>query len=254
MDSVVLQVASLTSSSALGVIGKPNSSLTSAAAYVFDVKALINNTTELDSFDLPVRLTLTYTDADMSGLDESSLAMYHYSDSAWSELDDCTANTTANTITCETDSFSIFGIFGTGTSGSGSTSGSGGGIRYGCKDKSALNYEYFSSHRQDLCRYTEVQTGLCPRYQFTRRLQFGSEGEDVRALQKFLNCAGFTIAYEGLGAPGNETLYFADRTLAAVKLFQTAYATEILLPGGFLSPTGIFATFSQAKAYSLMQP
>lgn len=57
---------------------------------------------------------------------------------------------------------------------------------------------------------------------FLRDLHYGSVGEDVRALQAFLNGHGFVLAAGGAGAPGEETAYFVDRTRAALVRFQLA--------------------------------
>jgi hypothetical protein len=91
----------------------------------------------------------------------------------------------------------------------------------------------------------------CPSYPFVRTLRLGSEGEDVKALQKLMNCLGFTISDMGPGSPGEETDRFADRTLAAVKKFQEAYAADILAPIREIKGTGIFAAYSQKKAKEL---
>src|SRR5690606_39742406 len=47
---------------------------------------------------------------------------------------------------------------------------------------------------------------------FTRDLEVGTNGEDVRCLQKYLNGAGFQLASSGPGAPGAETTLFRDGT------------------------------------------
>ena len=57
----------------------------------------------------------------------------------------------------------------------------------------------------------------------THNLYVGISGEDVRALQQFLNRNGFTVASTGNGSPGNETTYFGPATRAAVIRYQTAY-------------------------------
>ena len=69
-----------------------------------------------------------------------------------------------------------------------------------------------------------------PSPSFSRDLEIGMEGEDVRALQRFLNQQGFTIAPAGLdstgspraGSPGNETTRFGALTRAALIRFQEA--------------------------------
>ena len=57
---------------------------------------------------------------------------------------------------------------------------------------------------------------------FTRDLTIGSRGEDVRALQVFLNKAGYVVSRAGPGSPGQETDYFGFRTAAALADFQRA--------------------------------
>lgn len=98
------------------------------------------------------------------------------------------------------------------------------GITYGCKDQSALNFNLFSSHKQELCQYTQtgVQTTPSSKFTFARNLTTGMNGEDVLALQKLLNTKGFTIAQNGAGSPGNETNFFGSLTKAALAKFQAA--------------------------------
>lgn len=55
---------------------------------------------------------------------------------------------------------------------------------------------------------------------FTRNLTIGSEGEDVRTLQKFLNARGFIVSPSDAGSPGNESTYFGDLTREALARFQ----------------------------------
>lgn len=55
---------------------------------------------------------------------------------------------------------------------------------------------------------------------FTRDLELGDTGEDVRSLQKFLNSKGFTIATTGPGSPGNETSIFGRATQQALIRYQ----------------------------------
>lgn len=58
---------------------------------------------------------------------------------------------------------------------------------------------------------------------FTRNISRGSEGEDVRELQKLLNRLGFTITTSGGGSPGNETRYFGGLTESALRRFQCQF-------------------------------
>lgn len=80
-------------------------------------------------------------------------------------------------------------------------------------------------------------------YNFTRDLTLGSTGEDVRALQQYLNAKGFTVAVSGAGSVGNESAYFGALTQAALGKFQAANG---------ISPTaGYFGPITRAKIASM---
>ncbi len=74
---------------------------------------------------------------------------------------------------------------------------------------------------------------------FKRTLKKGSRGDDVKYLQTFLNTRGFPLAKNGAGSPGNETIYFAQRTKNALAKFQEANAKYILTPFNLTKGTGI---------------
>lgn len=67
----------------------------------------------------------------------------------------------------------------------------------------------------------EIQT-LQTSFLLTKTLKMGVENNEVLTLQKMLNRAGFTVAEEGPGSPGNETTTFGSLTRAAVRQFQCA--------------------------------
>lgn len=91
----------------------------------------------------------------------------------------------------------------------------------------------------------------CP-YTWTRDLSVGSTGNDVLALQRFLNRDSATrVASSGAGSPGMETTYYGPATADAVSRFQVKYRSEILSPVGLSSPTGNFASRSRSKANAL---
>ncbi len=110
--SVAIQIKAIPNESVLAELGRPTLVRTEVGPIVFDVKAIINNTTVLDSFDHEVTLTYTYNDTDVVGLNESSLWLYHYHNDEWQALNACTINTDTNTVSCTTPNFSIFGLFG----------------------------------------------------------------------------------------------------------------------------------------------
>lgn len=110
--NVVIQVKAMDNTSILSSLGRPTQVPNEVGSVVFDVKAIINDTTVLDSFDAPVTITYQYSDSDVQGLDESTFWLYHYHNGSWNPLDQCSINTSTNTISCTTQSFSIFGLFG----------------------------------------------------------------------------------------------------------------------------------------------
>lgn len=62
---------------------------------------------------------------------------------------------------------------------------------------------------------------------FSRTLTIGDRGNDVIALQRWLNINGFQLANVGPGAPGSETTYFGSLTQDAVRRFQQAKNLQI---------------------------
>jgi len=71
-------------------------------------------------------------------------------------------------------------------------------------------------------------------FAFTRNLELGMTGVDVRELQKFLNARGFIVAENGAGAPGFESDYFGAKTKDALARYQ---ASQGITPAvGYLGP------------------
>lgn len=64
------------------------------------------------------------------------------------------------------------------------------------------------------------------KYVFTRNLQLGMTGADVKELQKFLNNNGFVVAPEGPGSLGNETETFGALTKQSLIKFQLSKQIE----------------------------
>ncbi|MCF7865302.1 MAG: peptidoglycan-binding protein [Candidatus Pacebacteria bacterium] len=253
-SSVVIQIHALAATTTLDTLGVPPNSQTpynGVGSTVFDVKAFINETTLLDSFDAPVTITYTYSDEDIVGLDESTLWLYHYHDSVWSRLDTCFVDTAANSITCTTPSFSVFALFGQGPGGLPSFQIS--TQTYGCADPKAINYQSNVLNNQAICLYdssnqnqvlsqgqssTVTQTiafasnasstvsttgSMAETYIFPRDLKKGMTGDDVKALQVYLNMHGNVLTQTGPGSVGNETNLFGSLTQKAVINFQKAH-------------------------------
>lgn len=242
-NSVVIQIKALEALSVLEAIGMPNNSLRSSASIVFDVSALINNTTVLESFDVPVTISYQYTDADIAGLEKSSLRMYHYSDDeVWNALDDCSVDTVNNIITCTAPHFSIFAIFGTEQRRSTST-----GTYVGFM-QNRLRVNPLPATVQKLSPSQVVPSAVSQKNISTvnmtvRDLKMGMRGDDVRLLQELLNREGFPLRESGPGSPGNETNYFGVYTRDALASYQKSFS---------VSPTaGYFGPKTRARMKEL---
>lgn len=129
---------------------------------------------------------------------------------------------------------------------------SGSSVQYGCKDESATNYEYFSRHKQELCKYStqtdmtqtsieEIQNdtqqtsgGQLSENQQSNRiiqsirdLEYGMQGPDVKMLQILLINQGYSI-------PAGPTDYFGKQTQYALDAYQVT--NNIAPRGGYFGP------------------
>jgi hypothetical protein len=80
---------------------------------------------------------------------------------------------------------------------------------------------------------TLLSERVSPGFRFTRELKTGSLGDDVKALQLFLNSNGFLVAASGPGSKGKETTRFGAGTREALRRYQKTHgirATGILGP------------------------
>ena len=256
-SSVVIQVQAIPDTDVISTIGKPTTTISKVGTIVFEVKAIIDSSTVLDSFDAPVTITYTCAAAAIQGLDESTLRLYHYHNSAWESLDGCSVNQGTNTITCTTPNFSIFSLFGDPSTSSGRHAS--GGTTFGCKDPKALNYNPFSWSTPSMCRYTTVaQAALTTNVQMsgslctaklypTKVIRLGAKNDSaqVTLLQKYLNTyEGESLAVTGIYSKADE---------AAVIRWQEKYRTEILAPQGLTKGTGYVYTLSLKKFKSLFE-
>ncbi len=88
-------------------------------------------------------------------------------------------------------------------------------------------------------------------FTFTRSLQIGSVGEDVRYLQIFLNTHNFPVAKSGAGSRGREGTVYGTATAQALAKFQELYKDEILTPMGKKKGDGVFGKTTLAKVNAL---
>jgi hypothetical protein len=82
--------------------------------HVYNFTAYKDEDEIVESFDLPVDVSIEYTREDVEGINLDTLGIYHYNDDTeeWSTLTDCDniydPRTGTGTITCKTSSFSTF--------------------------------------------------------------------------------------------------------------------------------------------------
>ena len=101
-------------------------SISLASATGKTIGSIIDLSLETAAVTGDITITLPYKEANIpSGFTESDLQMFHYVNGVWITEDNCTTNTTDNTITCSVTLLSPFGVG--YTSSSSSSSGGGGG-------------------------------------------------------------------------------------------------------------------------------
>lgn len=118
------QIKRLDKTATLNTTSTPNT-YSLVGNYIYDMKALSGVNTLISNFDEDLTVTMTYTSADITGLDESTLKIYRWDGASWGALSNCSVNTTAKTVTCTTTAFSVFGLFGQASASSGSSTSSG---------------------------------------------------------------------------------------------------------------------------------
>ena len=279
--SAHFQIKKIDDTTARTSTGAP-SGAAAVGAYTYELHAVTDDFQVIESFDEPITLTLAYSSSDVANIVETTLKIYRWHKSAWNELPDCLVDTSAKTVTCSTDHFSTFGLFGEEEE-SEETPASSGGTRISVTERVEnllergnirraeelmRRYPHLFPNQQQaavalstsaatttatetLIATTTTASSACWSGPVTRVLKAGSEGEDVRSLQRFLNCAGFPLAVTGAGSPQNESTLFSVKTFNALVKFQEHYAAEILTPLNLTKGSGIFGELSKKKAETL---
>ena len=119
-NQAVFQIKRINKTTLLALTARP-SGTSDVGNHFYDFRAL-SGTTTVTTFDESISVTLQYTDAQISGLDESTLQIYRWDGSSWSVLSSCSVDISANTVTCTTTQFSSFGLFGSAATSSASSS------------------------------------------------------------------------------------------------------------------------------------
>lgn len=109
--------------------------------------------------------------------------------------------------------------------------------RVGPQTRSAINARSTATTAGEAAQTGSVSAAL------SRDLSLGTENDDVKRLQQFLNENGFSVSVDGPGSPGNETTYFGPATQAALARFQAAH--------GIAPAAGYFGPLSRGKITEL---
>lgn len=221
-DDAVYQIKQLDSTSVTASIGTP-SGVILAGSNTFELKSLSDVDSANTSFNESITLTLSYEDSDVSGIDESTLVIYRWDGATWTVLTDCVVDTNANTVTCTTTHFSLFGLFGNESSSSGVSSGSRRIVLAKVNTTPCLPGDLFNSSTGLPCS-TIVTPTLTTTISTVpvRDLKLNILGEDVKQLQKLLNANGYVVSSTGPGSTGQETNKFGTLTQKALIKYQKA--------------------------------
>lgn len=219
-SSAVFQANKLDGSTFFGTAGNPTGK-NRAGTTVFNLKALTDATTTLSSFSAPITVTMEYEDEDVDGVDEDTLKIYRYDNDEWNELDDCEVDKDEQTVSCTTQNFSDFALFGDEEESEEESTTT----RTAKKSTQTLQ-----NRLENIIKYSAPIAVVS---QSTRDLELGMSGDDVKELQLKLiakNAGPKARALAGVGATG----YFGPYTKAAVIEFQTDQA--IYPPYGYFGP------------------
>lgn len=106
------QFQDLVEGTVLGSTGASPTGENPAMAYA--LSAYCDTGTQLTTFDNPLTVKFSYSDAHVSSLNESTLKIYRWGGAGWNPLSGCIVDLGQNFVTCETTQFSTFGLFGSG--------------------------------------------------------------------------------------------------------------------------------------------
>jgi hypothetical protein len=218
------QIKELEKTTALDGIGAPAASK-AAVGQVFDLHALTATDTAQSTFGAALTITLSYSAADIVGLVESSLKMYRNDDGVWTQLSNCTVDTVLKTVTCDTDHFSTFAIFGDAQASAPATVQAEAARKVGGNVRSRVNNLVAQGKVNDAQALMRQWPSLFASAAATststpRDLEFGMTGSDVLALQRVLISQNAGPAAQTL-AKKIISGYYGVYTRAAVVEYQT---------------------------------
>ncbi|MFH1712831.1 MAG: hypothetical protein ABH896_01405 [Candidatus Jacksonbacteria bacterium] len=210
--NTVFQVKELNRSATESTTSKPSETLQPVGTKTYEVKALADAETAVQNFDQPISITLNYTDSDVAGIIESTLKIYRYS-SQWSQLSSCSVNQSANSVTCSTNQFSLFAIFGNPQAGPAlMPTYAGGSNKKISKDKVSINGNAKYTYNPEIILTLESETA---------DLMLISNQADFKdtSFEKFQTTKQWTLANPD--QTGKKTVYikFRDKNGALSNLY-----------------------------------
>ena len=104
------EATEISSSTVISTFGSP--STYTLASPVYQLASLVSATSTISSFNKPLRVTFSYDQASVNQFDPSSFVIYTNDDGNWQALNNCAVDTTARTVSCDTNHFSVFSLFG----------------------------------------------------------------------------------------------------------------------------------------------
>ena len=237
------QAQQLDADAVLGAIDAP-AGLAAAGGYLYNLTALTGVSSTIASFSQPITVTLTYDPAALDGMTAAELRIYRWDGSTWHALTGCVVNEGAHTVSCTTTAFSIFGIFGTPPAGTdGSRRSSGSSVQRQIRNLLSIgNVEKANA----LAGIAPGVSAPAATGTFSRDLMLGMTGDDVRALQAWLNANGFAVAATGPGSKGSETTMFGGATQAALSRYQVSK--------GIAPASGYFGPMTRASMSGTSAP
>lgn len=113
-SNTYFQIKKLDKQKVFGALSTP-SGFSAVGDYTYHLDALTNPSNALSSFNNTVKVTVNYKPEDVVGINETSLRIHRFNtnNDSWEALSNCSIDTSAKTISCDTTAFSEFSLFGT---------------------------------------------------------------------------------------------------------------------------------------------
>ncbi len=130
-DEVQLNVAAFTKENIATIAPPPSGKTEIGVGYELNLTRILTDST-VSSFSNGATFDMYYADADIVGVDESTLKINKWSGTTWTPVSGSTLSASENRVSAQVSSFSMYAIIGdessgSATSGGGSSSGGGGG-------------------------------------------------------------------------------------------------------------------------------